>query len=160
MERWAAGELGHGLQTYGTLSLDFLGHLLHAYRSERTAQLRESRLRETRPEMEAGDPPPDDFHHRLVTGYMTEHGQLPPIADWQACWRHLRATGALPTLSPDQLQEYSDRSQQELQQETRAARLAGKRPPDPVPTTGELWHAYLRQRRAQEYYRNLLTFAS
>ena len=158
VERWAAGELGHGLQTYGTLSVDFLGHLLHSYRTERTAHLRQAQLRQAREleEAAAGDPPPDDWHHRLVATYLTEHGQLPPIADWQACWRHLRTTGELPTLSPDELMEYSDRAQREVVAEQRAARLAGRRVPEAPAPAGDLWHAYLRQRRAQEYYRNLL----
>lgn len=159
VERWAAGELASHLQTYGTLSLDFLGHLLNAYRSERTVHLRQAQLREQKPaDTDPLDVPTDDFHDRLVRGYLAEHGELPPIADWLACWRHLRTTGQLPTLSPDELEHYSARALFELEQETRTARLAGRRPPEKPPTQGELWHAYLRQRRAQEYYRNLLNF--
>lgn len=160
VERWAAGEIAPGLQTYGTLSLDFLGHLLSAYRTERQRHLREAQLREHRDRQEelTGEAPPDDWHHRLVTTYMTEHGELPPIADWQACWRHLRRTGELPTLTPDELEQYSTRARAELETEQRTARLAGRRAPDPIPTDGELWHAHLRQRRALEYYFNQLNF--
>lgn len=160
VERWAAGELAPGLQTFGTLSLDFLGHLLAAYRSERLRHLREAQLRQSRAEVDAttGEAPPDDWHHRLVTGYMTEHGELPPIADWEACWRHLRRTGALPSLSPDQLDAYEAQVRRELEQEQRTAKLSGRRAPEPIPTEGPAWHAYLRQHRALAFYRQLLTF--
>lgn len=160
VERWAAGELGAGLQTYGTLSLDFLGHLLHAYRSERTVHLRQAQLREQRPaDTDPLDVPPDDFHDRLVRTYLAEHGELPAIADWEACWRHLRQSGQLPTLSPDQLEEYDREQRAELEAERRRARLAGRREPDAPPTEPALWHAVLRCRRAQQFYRNLTTFA-
>lgn len=160
LERWAAGQLAADLRPYGSLTIDFLGGLLAAWRLERRHDLRrleraEAERELARQEAEA-QPPTDDWHDRLVRSYAAEYGELPLIADWQACWRHLRATGELLNLSPDQLEDYERQALAELEARRRLARLAGRELPDDPGHETPRWHAYLREQRARQYYLQLL----
>ena len=160
VDQWAAGNLCPELKTFGTISIDFLGTILNTWKAERAAHLREERQRMERIAREAepeSTPPADDFHDRLVRSYAAEHGTLPPIADWQACWRHLRVTGELPTLTHEQVTTYEDEQRRILQDKRYQDRLTGRRVYDLDPDGDrDVWHAHLRECRAREYYNQLI----
>ena len=157
VERWAAGTLAADVRLFGALSLDWLGSILHAWREERLQGLRTARREEDRrrAEAEAAAQPvvPDSFHDELVRRYVAEHGELPLIAHWDACWRHLRQTDQLPNLTAAQRDEHHARALAELEAERDRCRLTGKRADHlPDPADPSAWHAHLRARRVREYY--------
>lgn len=156
VEKWGAGLLAPDLRLFGALSLDWLGGVLAAWRAERVQALREARTQEERAAA-AAEPEkpavPDRFHDQLVRDYLREHGTLPLIADWDACWRYLMATGALLPLAQPERDAFEASARQELEQQIKLDRLQGKRTdhhPDPSQTA--FWHAHLRARRVQQYY--------
>lgn len=156
VERWGAGALAPDLRLFGTLSLDWLGGVLSAWRAERVQALREAHTRAEREAAEAQPEKPavpDRFHDQLVREYVREHGTLPLIADWDACWRYLMATGALLPLSLPERHAFEQEARAELDAQVKTDRLQGKRTdhhPDPDQTAH--WHAHLRARRVQQYY--------
>lgn len=156
VERWAAGTLATDAKPYGTLSLDWLGAVLAAYRLDRLEHLRTAAQEEARARAAAAPEPvplPDEFHHDLVRRYVAEHGELPLIADWQACWRYLRQTGRLPNFSGEESSAFAERALADLTEERQRRRLAGQRLDDLVdPRQTDRWHAYLRARRAKLFY--------
>lgn len=157
VERWAAGSLAADVRLYGALSMDWLGSVLHAWREERLQSLRTARRDQERREAEAAaavEPQvPDEFHDQLVRRYVAEHGELPLIAHWDACWRHLRQTDELPNLTHDQRTAQQEAALAELEAERERCRLTGKRADHlPNPADANAWHAHLRARRVREYY--------
>lgn len=156
VERWAAGTLAPELRLFGTLSLDWLGGVLSAYRQDRLEHLRsdaaeQRRLQEA--EQPAPAPIPDAFHDGLVRAYAAEHGALPFIADWDACWRHLRTTDQLPNLDGDARLAFEQQARAALDAERNDRRLAGRDLGElPDPTDAARWHAHLRAYRAKQYY--------
>lgn len=159
VERWAAGTLAPEAKPYGTLSLDWLGAVLAAYRQDRLAALRTAAQEDARLRALAEPEPaplPDAFHDGLVRGYLAERGELPLIADWQACWRHLRQTDRLHNFSGEEARAFAEAARAELAAERERCRVTGQDPADLVdPNRPEVWHAHLRARRAKLYYRSL-----
>jgi hypothetical protein len=154
VERWAAGEIAPEVRLFGALSLDWLGSVLSAYREDAAAQVRRERLERERREREAADQEPrpelpDEFHHQLVLDYVRQNHDLPYIADWTACWRHLRREKLLPDLDPTERGELLDL----IRNEVHEARRQARRPDDvPLPTDAEGWNHLARTWRARKYY--------
>lgn len=156
VEKWGAGQLAPDQRLFGALSLDWLGGVLAAWRAERVQALREARTQEERAAAEAEPEKPtvpDRFHDQLVREYLREHGTLPLIADWDACWRFLMATGALLPFTHTERHAFEETARQDLEHQVKLDRLQGKRTNHhPNPDHAASWHAYLRSRRVKQYY--------
>lgn len=160
LERWAAGELAPEERPFGTLSLDFLGRVLAAARRTRQEATRRAAQLEAAARRQGEEPPPpspeyDERHHQLIAAHVAAHGELPPLADWTACWRHLHRTGQLPTLDPAGREAVLAALRSNYAQERERARLTG-RPRPWEPSTEEELHREARAYRARAYYQNLL----
>jgi hypothetical protein len=160
VEKWAAGELAPQVQSYGSLSINFLGAILGAWRAFRRQEVlratqdekRAQTAQEYAQESTAADPA---THHQMVASYMAEKNSLPIIANWEACWQYLTENGQLPLLTKTQQQQVVDQVLAQYSSDAASARLRGREPLPPPKDKAEL-HLACRRYRARLYYTNLL----